>query len=56
MKKMIKYCREVELEMCDKRSCKCNDCSRLNLSGEDCMLCPKYGCPEHLVEIEVVAE
>jgi len=48
---MSKDCSDVALEECDQRGCKCNDCGGFNLSGEDCLLCPKYGCPEHPVEV-----
>ena len=56
MMKMSKDCRDVALEECDQRGCKCNDCGGFNLSGEDCLLCPKYGCPEHSAEVEIEVE
>ena len=45
-----KDCAEVESELCDQGDCKCKQCDNA------CLMCPKYGCPEHNSQIKIEGE
>jgi len=49
---MGKDCLDVVIQLCDQLDCKCEECEVNHHTGE-CVLCPKYGCPEHPAEVEI---